>query len=83
MSYRDFAIYNIVGGLLWISSMLFAGYFLGGIVESAFGIKLEEHIDKVVLVVVFLSILPIIFEYLKARKEAKLEAAQVVSESEM
>lgn len=83
MSYRDFAIYNIVGGFLWISSMLFAGYFLGGIVESAFGIKLEEHIDKVVLVVVFLSILPIIFEYLKARKEAKLEAAQVVSESEM
>lgn len=83
MSYRDFAIYNILGGFLWITSMLCAGYFLGGVVESAFGIKLEEHIDKVVIVVVFLSILPIIYEYWKSRKEAKLEATPVISENEM
>lgn len=83
MGYRDFVFYNILGGFLWVSSMLFAGYFLGGIVERAFGIKLEEHIDKVVIVVVFLSILPIIYEYWKARKEKKLEDAALVSESEM
>lgn len=83
MSYRDFVFYNVLGGFLWVSSMLFAGYFLGGIVESAFGIKLEQHIDKVVIVVVFLSILPIIYEYWKARKEKKLEEAPVISESEM
>lgn len=71
MRYRDFIFYNVLGGFLWITSMLFAGYFLGGIVESAFGIKLEDHIDKVVIVVVFLSILPIIFEYIKARRENK------------
>jgi membrane-associated protein len=71
MNYRDFIFYNVLGGFLWITSMLFAGYFLGGIVESAFGIKLEDHIDKVVIVVVFLSILPIIIEYIKARKEKK------------
>ena len=71
MRYRDFIFYNILGGFLWITSMLFAGYFLGGVVESAFGIKLEDHIDKVVIVVVFLSILPIIFEYVKARRENK------------
>lgn len=74
MRYRDFIFYNVTGGALWISSMLFAGYFLGGIVESAFGIKLEDHIDKVVVVVVFLSILPIIIEYLKAKfGKSKLE----------
>ncbi len=72
MSYKRFAAYNIFGGLFWITSMLFAGYFLGGLVEQAvqnwFGIenfKLEEHIDKVVIVVVFLSILPMIIEYLR------------------
>lgn len=75
MRYRDFIIYNIAGGALWISSMLFAGYFLGGVVESAFGIRLEDHIDKVVIVVVFLSIIPIIVEYLKAKfGKSKLEA---------
>ena len=80
MSYRQFAIYNIVGGFAWVTSMLFAGYFLGGIVErlvrSVFGVEgflLEDHIDKVVIVVVFVSILPIIFEYIKARRERKNE----------
>ena len=38
------------------------------------GFLLEDHIDKVVIVVVFLSILPIIFEYVKARRERKAEA---------
>lgn len=75
MSYRDFLMFNVFGGLLWVTSMLLAGYFLGGLVESAFGIKLEEHIDKVVIVVVFLSVLPIIIEYLKAKfGKSKLEA---------
>ena len=81
MGYRDFVFYNVVGAVTWVTSMLFAGYFLGGLVEQAvqnlFGIpnfKLEEHIDKVVIVVVFLSILPIIIEFLKAKfGKSKLE----------
>lgn len=88
MSYRQFAFYNIVGGFAWVTSMLFAGYFLGGLVEqfvrNVFGIEgflLEDHIDKVVIVVVFLSILPIIFEYIKARREAKAEKAATVEAS--
>lgn len=86
MSYRQFALYNVVGGFAWVTSMLFAGYFLGGLVEqfvrNVFGVEgflLEDHIDKVVIVVVFLSILPIIFEYIKARRENR--AAQTASEA--
>ena len=81
MKYKDFFFYNILGGFFWVFSMLLAGFFLGGVVEqimqSWFGVpnfKLEEHIDKVVIVVVFLSILPIIIEYLKAKfGKSKLE----------
>ncbi len=83
MRYRDFFAYNVFGGFIWVFSMILAGYYLGGVVERAmqswFGIadfKLEEHIDKVVIVVVFLSILPIIYEYLKAKfgkKEPEIE----------
>jgi membrane-associated protein len=83
MRYRDFVFFNLLGGFLWVTSMLLAGYFLGGVVESAFGIKLEDHIDKVVIVVVLLSILPIIYEYIKARRESKLEQTPVISENEM
>ena len=81
MRYRDFLLYNVFGGFLWVTSMLFAGYFLGGVVEKAFGIKLEDHIDKVVIVVVFLSILPIIYEYIKSRREAKQENQTSMTEN--
>ena len=67
MPYRKFLPYSIFGGLLWICLMVLAGYFLGGVIERALGIKLEDHIEKVVIVVVLLSILPPIIEFLKHR----------------
>jgi membrane-associated protein len=74
MPYRKFVVYNVVGGFLWVFSMVLAGYFLGGLVERAFGIKLDEHIEKVVIVVVLLSLLPMVYEYLKSRRGRKLRA---------
>jgi hypothetical protein len=52
-----------------------AGYFLGSAVENAFDIKLEDHIEKVVVVVVLLSLTPPLYEYLKSRRE-KARAAR-------
>ncbi len=79
MSYTRFLAYSIMGGLLWISSMVLAGYFLGGVVEKALNIKLEDHIEKVVIVVVFLSLLPPIIEFLRHRygKKAVEEVSEV------
>jgi membrane-associated protein len=72
MSYRQFLAYNDIGGFAWVFSMILAGYFLGTVVENALGVKLEDHIEKVVVVVVALSLLPPVIEYLKARREKKL-----------
>ncbi len=83
MPYLRFLTYSIFGGLLWISSMVLAGYFLGNLVEQALGIKLKDHIEKVVIVVVLLSLLPPIIEYLKLRKEKKLAETPNISENEM
>ncbi len=67
MPYLKFLSFSLVGGFLWIFSMVLAGYFLGGIVERALGIKLEDHIEKVVIGIVFLSLLPPLFEFLKIK----------------
>ena len=67
MPYYKFLTFSILGGALWISSMVLAGYFLGGVVERALGIKLEDHIEKVVIVVVLISLLPPMIEFLKHR----------------
>ena len=75
MPYRRFISFNVFGGALWVLSMTLIGYFLGQIP----GVK--EHVEIVIIVVVFLSILPGIIaaarEWRKARREA---APQVVSE---
>ncbi len=75
MPYVKFLTFSVLGGALWIFSMVLGGYFLGGLIESALGIKLEDHIEKVVIVVVFLSILPPIIEFLKSKfgKEKSVE----------
>lgn len=75
MPYGRFLPFSIIGALLWIPSMVLAGYFLGGVIERALNIKLEDHIEKVVIVVVFLSLLPPIIEFIKHKLAARKEAA--------
>ncbi len=62
MTYRRFAAYNVVGGVAWVASMTLTGYYLGRVVPD-----LEKHIHIVVAVVIFLSLLPGIFAWLRAR----------------
>jgi len=65
MGYRRFATWNVLGGALWVASMTCTGYCLGSVFP---GIAL--HIDKVILVVVFLSVLPGVVGWLRARRKA-------------
>lgn len=78
MPYLRFLFFSIIGGLLWINSMVLAGYFLGGVIERALGIKLEDHIEKVVIVVVIISLLPPLIEYLKHRFSKNRAEAKAV-----
>jgi membrane-associated protein len=78
MPYRRFVVFNVVGGFLWVFSMILSGYFLGNILKSRFGIDLDEHIEWVVIIVVALSLMPAIIEFLKSRREkARAQASNV------
>ncbi len=74
MPYRNFVVYNVAGGFLWVFSMILAGYFLGSLLKSKFGIDLDEHIEWVVIIVVALSLVPPLIEYLKGRREKAARA---------
>ena len=74
MPYRNFVVYNVVGGFLWVFSMILAGYFLGNLLKLKFGIDLDEHIEWVVIIVVALSLMPPLIEYLKSRREKAARA---------
>ncbi|HEX8000205.1 MAG TPA: VTT domain-containing protein [Pyrinomonadaceae bacterium] len=74
MPYRRFVVFNVIGGFLWVFSMILAGYFLGSTLKSRFGIDLDRHIEWVVIIVVALSLIPIAVEFIKARR-ARASAA--------
>ena len=75
MPYRRFVLFNIVGGFAWVFSMILTGYFLGNLLKSRFGIDLDEHIEWVVIIVVALSLIPPVVEYLKSRREKRAARA--------
>jgi membrane-associated protein len=62
MTYRQFAIYNVVGGIGWVTSMTLTGYFLGRAVPD-----LDKHLHLVVATVIFLSLLPALVAWLRER----------------
>lgn len=67
MSYRRFAAYNITGGVVWVGSMLFAGYFFGNIPV------VKENFSLVVLAIIILSIIPGVVAVWQERKRILAE----------
>lgn len=63
MTYPKFLLYNVVGGVLWVSVFLFSGYFFGNVPI------VKENFTIAIMVIIALSVLPIIIEFWKARRE--------------
>ena len=63
MNYRKFVIYNILGGLLWVLSTTLLGFLFGRTIPN-----IEQNLHLVIVIVVFLSLLPAIFEWWKHSK---------------
>ena len=68
MTYRHFALYNVFGGILWVSSMTLAGYFLGMVVGPE---KIGKNIHLIVVIVIFLSLLPAGISLLRERMKSR------------
>jgi membrane-associated protein len=69
MSYQRYMMYNVVGGVLWIWTMLFTGYFLGRYIPG-----IDEHIELVIIIVIFLSLLPGVIGWYRARAKSPTKA---------
>ncbi len=61
MKYRIFFFYDLIGGFLWVFGLCTAGYLLGEVEW------IRKHIDLVCLGIIGLSVLPILFEFIKAK----------------
>lgn len=61
MNYTTFLTYNVVGGIVWVVGITLAGYFLGNIPI------IKDNFSKVVLIIIVLSVLPIIYSFIKEK----------------
>ncbi|MCC7159747.1 MAG: DedA family protein, partial [Ignavibacteria bacterium] len=59
------------GGFAWVLSMTLMGFYLGRLVPG-----IENHIEKVIIIIVFLSILPGIIKYIKHRLNKRKALAE-------
>ncbi len=66
MDYRKFVFFNIAGGVTWVFSMVGGGFLLG---QSFPGLK--KHIEVVILGIIFVSVLPIVWEVWKSKRAAR------------
>ncbi|MEU0170969.1 VTT domain-containing protein [Streptomyces iakyrus] len=74
MKYRTFLTYNIIGGIAWGTGVTLAGYWLGQIDF------IKKNVESILILIVLLSVVPIIIEYLRDRSKKKRAAAQAPAE---
>ncbi len=64
MRYRQFAVYNVVGAVVWVASFSLLGYYFGNLD------LVRKNFTLVIGVIIVLSVLPAVWEFLRARRSA-------------
>ncbi|MBI5224962.1 VTT domain-containing protein [Candidatus Micrarchaeota archaeon] len=64
MKYKDFAVFNVVGAILWVTGLTLLGYFLGKTIPD-----IEKNIIFVILAVILVSFLPAVNELFLQKKK--------------
>ena len=70
MHYKTFLFYNVFGGFIWVTSLIFAGYFFGGLPV------IKNNFEYAVLGIIFVSFLPVIVEYIKHKRVSRITKKQ-------
>ena len=75
MSFRRYAVYSLIGGVVWTVGVILAGYWLGHI--TFVHEHVEPLIDPILIAVVLLSLVPVTVHWLRSRRSARHRAAKV------
>ena len=66
MDFRRFMLFTAIGGVIWAVGVTLAGYFLGTIPF------VKDNIEAILLLVVLVSVIPIVWEFVKHRRQRAL-----------
>jgi len=68
MDRSTFFLYNVLGSIAWVCSMMLGGYFLQSWVERSFGFSLKDHIEAITIAIILITTLPVIWKLFFAKK---------------
>lgn len=71
MEKKKFALFNIVGCVAWVFSMIFAGHFLQKWVKNQFGFELKEHLEVIVIGIILVTTAPVIFKLITGKAKSR------------
>jgi membrane-associated protein len=76
MTYRRFMAYNVIGGIVWINGFLILGYSVGQLPW------VKANFSRLVMLIIFVSVLPIVIEFIRERRRLRREARGAAANSE-
>jgi membrane-associated protein len=87
MEYRRFLFFNVFGGVGWVAGMLLLGYSLTPVLDPLLkpifgaGVRVQDHVEKVIVLVVLVSISPMGFAWVRGKLWRKEKPAPALAEA--
>jgi membrane-associated protein len=67
MKYKIFLSYNVIGGVIWTSSVTLLGYFLGSLVPQT-----EKYLNVIIIAIIVISFVPVAVEYIREKRKQSI-----------
>lgn len=68
LDFKKFVVYNVLGCIAWVVSMVLSGYFLGRLFPS-----LQHNLEYIVITIILVSMIPVVLTYIKEHRRSKAE----------
>jgi membrane-associated protein len=75
MDKKKFMFYNILSSFIWSFTLIFAGHYLYGFLLENYQIDLKKHIEKIVIILVVMTLLPVILKLAKKHPSEEVKEA--------
>jgi membrane-associated protein len=69
MHWPTFLLYNVMGSVAWVFSMMLGGHFLQTWVQGEFGFSLKDHIEAITLAIILVTTLPVLYKLFFGKKK--------------
>jgi len=71
LEYHKFFLYSLIGALLWVSSLVLTGYYLGKYVP-----KTVEYLEYIVIFLIVITSIPFIYNWIKKKAAARRQTGK-------